>query len=128
MAGGGEVVGGYPECVLVDVGQDHGGPGLSEGPRGGQSHAGAGAGDQGDLASEVVARVHEATFLVEGFAEVADWPACYGVTDGPDDARGDTPFRWGLRRPAEQTTARHRRPLLPHEASTRPRSNQDLNH
>ena len=34
--------------VLVDVGEDHGGAGRGEGPSGGQAHAGARAGDEGD--------------------------------------------------------------------------------
>jgi hypothetical protein len=45
VAGRSELVGGYPERVLIDVAEDHGGPGLGEGLRSGQSHAGAGAGD-----------------------------------------------------------------------------------
>ena len=49
---------------LVDVGQDDGGAGLGERARGGQAHAGAGAGDQGDLAGEVVGRVHAVSCAV----------------------------------------------------------------
>ena len=40
--------------VVVDVGEDDGGAGLGERSGGGQAHAGAGAGDEGDLAGEVV--------------------------------------------------------------------------
>ena len=46
------------EGVFVDVSEDHGGAGLGEGLGGGQAHAGAAAGDQSDLAGEVIARVH----------------------------------------------------------------------
>ena len=58
VAGGGEVVRGAAEGVRVDVGEGDSGPGLGEGLRGGQSHAGARAGNQGDLVGEVVAGVH----------------------------------------------------------------------
>ena len=58
VPGGGQVVGGGAERVLVDVGEHDGGAGLGEGPGGGEAHAGAGAGDEGDLAGEVVGRVH----------------------------------------------------------------------
>ena len=47
---------------LVDVGQDDRGSGFGEGAGGGQAHAGAGAGDEGDLAGEVVGRVHGGSF------------------------------------------------------------------
>ena len=45
------------ERLLVDVGEHDRGAGLGERARGGESHAGAGAGDQRDLAAEVVGRV-----------------------------------------------------------------------
>ena len=58
MAGVGQLLGDALERRLVDVGQHHGGAGFGERAGGGQAHAGAGAGDQGDLAGEVVARIH----------------------------------------------------------------------
>jgi hypothetical protein len=58
MAGGGQLVGGSRERVLVDVGERDGGAGRGEGPRGVEPHTGTRAGDQCDLAVEVVRRVH----------------------------------------------------------------------
>jgi hypothetical protein len=58
MAGGGQLVGGSRERVLVDVGEHDGRAGCGEGPGGVEPHAGAGAGDERDLAAEVVGRVH----------------------------------------------------------------------
>ncbi len=45
------------EDLLVEVGEHDGGAGAGERAGGGQAHPGAGAGDEGDLAGEVVARV-----------------------------------------------------------------------
>ena len=53
---------------LVDVGQDDRGAGFGERAGGGQTHAGAGAGDQGDLAGEVVGRVHRDLSVLAGQA------------------------------------------------------------
>jgi hypothetical protein len=53
-----QLVGRRVDGRCVDVGQHHCGACMSEGLRGGQAHSGAGAGDQGDLAGEVVTRVH----------------------------------------------------------------------
>ena len=58
MTGGGQLVGGGAKRLLVGVGEDDGGAGAGEGLGGGKAHAGAGAGDDGDLAVEVVGRVH----------------------------------------------------------------------
>src|SRR3954451_12465859 len=44
--------------LLVGVGEDDGGADLGEGASGGETHPGAGAGDDGDLAVAVVGRVH----------------------------------------------------------------------
>jgi hypothetical protein len=61
----GQLVGGGAEGVFVDVGQDHGGSRLGEGLSGGQAHSGTAAADQGDLAGEVVARVHRRPISIE---------------------------------------------------------------
>jgi hypothetical protein len=58
VPGGAQLIGGSANGVGVDVGQNDGSAGLGEGLRGGQAHAGAGTGHQGDLAGEVVAGVH----------------------------------------------------------------------
>jgi hypothetical protein len=59
VPGSGQLVGNRHQRRLVDVGQHHRSAGLGERASGGQAHAGAGAGDQGDLAGEVVARIHQ---------------------------------------------------------------------
>jgi hypothetical protein len=59
IPGRGQVVGDSGQRRLVNVGQHHGSAGFGERAGGGQAHAGAGAGDQGDLAGEVVARIHQ---------------------------------------------------------------------
>ena len=53
-----QLVGGGTQRRLVDIGEHDGGARLGEGPRCSQSHAGAGAGYKGDLASEVIDRIH----------------------------------------------------------------------
>jgi hypothetical protein len=58
MPGSGQLVADDGQRCLVDVGQHHRSAGLGERAGGGQTHAGAGAGDQGDLAGEVVAWIH----------------------------------------------------------------------
>jgi hypothetical protein len=63
VAGGGQVLGSGAKGGFVDVGQDDGGAGFSEGLRGGQAHSGAAPGDQGDLTGEVVAWVHGCSSL-----------------------------------------------------------------
>ena len=63
VAGRGQVVGRGLQRGLVDVGEHDRGAGLGERAGGGQAHAGAGAGDQGDLAGEVVGRVHHRAFV-----------------------------------------------------------------
>ena len=45
--------------LLVEVGERDSGAGLCKGTGGGQAHAGGGAGDEGDLAGEVVGGVHQ---------------------------------------------------------------------
>ena len=77
VAGGGQVLGSGAKGGLLDVGQDDGGAGFSEGLRGGQAHPGAAAGDQGDLTGEVVAWVHGCSSLSSRLGSVeavdADW-------------------------------------------------------
>src|SRR3954447_2572802 len=58
VAGGGQLVGRGAQCVLVDVGEHDGRAGRGERAGGVESHAGCGAGDERDLAGEVVGRVH----------------------------------------------------------------------
>ena len=58
VPGGGELVGGGAQRVPVDVGEHDRGAGSGERASGVEPHAGAGAGDEGDLAGEVVGRVH----------------------------------------------------------------------
>lgn len=53
-----ELLGGGHQGGFVDVGESDGGTGFGEGARGGESHAGGGAGDEGDLTVEVVGGVH----------------------------------------------------------------------
>jgi hypothetical protein len=73
VAGGRQLVGGRAERVVIDVGQDYSGAGLGEGLRGDEAHAGAAASDQGDLAGEVVTRVHEFSWkLLHRLAAVDD--------------------------------------------------------
>jgi len=59
-----QLVGGGTQRLLVGVGEDDGGAGLGEGPSGGETHSGAGAGDDGDLAVEVVGRVHASPLVL----------------------------------------------------------------
>ena len=56
MTRGCELVGGGAERVRVDVGEDDRRAGFGERPGGGEAHAGAGTGDESDLAGEVVGR------------------------------------------------------------------------
>jgi hypothetical protein len=58
VSGGGQLVGDRRQRCLVDVGQHRRSAGFGDRAGGGQTHAGAGAGDQGDLTGEVVARIH----------------------------------------------------------------------
>jgi hypothetical protein len=58
MTGGGQLVGGGAEPVLVDVGEHDSGAGCGEGLGGVTPHARAGAGDDGDLVAKVVGWVH----------------------------------------------------------------------
>ena len=58
VPGGGQLVGRGAQRLLVDVGEHDGGAGGGEGAGGVEPHAGAGAGDERDLAAEVVGRVH----------------------------------------------------------------------
>jgi hypothetical protein len=57
MSGGGQLVGGDLQRVLVDVGEHDGCAGRGERAGGVASHAGARAGDEGDLAAKVVGGV-----------------------------------------------------------------------
>src|SRR3954447_9161337 len=66
------LVGGGTQRLLVGVGEDDGGAGLGEGPSGGETYSGAGAGDDGDLAVEVVGRVHASPLVIE-VVERAAW-------------------------------------------------------
>jgi hypothetical protein len=52
-----ELAGRGGEDLLVEIGEHDGGASAGERAGGGQAHPGAGAGDEGDLAAEVVARV-----------------------------------------------------------------------
>ena len=58
VAGGGQLVGRGAQRLLVDVGEHDRGARGGEGAGGVEAHAGAGAGDERDLAAEVVGRVH----------------------------------------------------------------------
>jgi hypothetical protein len=58
MARGFQIVGRGAQRLLVDVGEHDGGTGRGEGVGGVEPHAGSGAGDERDLAAEVVGRVH----------------------------------------------------------------------
>lgn len=58
MAHGGQLLRRRPEGLLAVTGEHGGGSGLGERLRGGQPHAGAGAGDYGNAVVEVVGRVH----------------------------------------------------------------------
>ena len=58
MACGCEGISSGTEGCFVDIGQHYGGTCLGEGLRGGQAHSGAGAGDQGNLAGQIVTGVH----------------------------------------------------------------------
>ncbi len=58
MAGVGEFAGGRPCRVAVDVGEHDRCTGSGERARGVEPHAAGRAGDQGDLAAEVIGRVH----------------------------------------------------------------------
>ncbi|HEV2785705.1 MAG TPA: hypothetical protein VGV67_04900 [Solirubrobacteraceae bacterium] len=57
ITGGGQLVGGGAQRLLVDVGEHDGRPRGSEGAGGLEAHAGARAGDERDAAVEVVRRV-----------------------------------------------------------------------
>ena len=59
IPGGGQLVGGGTKGLVVDVGEDNGSARFGEGLGSGKPHPGAGPGDQGDLAGEVVGRVHQ---------------------------------------------------------------------
>src|SRR6185503_413862 len=58
VTGGGQLGGGGDDGVLVEVGEHDRGAGRCEALGGGQAHPAAGAGDHGDLATEVIGRVH----------------------------------------------------------------------
>ena len=58
VPGGDQLFADDGQRLLVDVGQHHRSAGFGERAGSGQAHAGAGAGDQGHLAGEVVARIH----------------------------------------------------------------------
>jgi hypothetical protein len=63
IPGGGQLVGGGTQRLVVDVGEHHGSARFGEGLGSGKPHPGAGPGDQGDLAGEVVGRVHGCLLL-----------------------------------------------------------------
>src|SRR5215203_696139 len=65
VPGGGQIVGRPLQRSLVDVGQHHGGAGLGVCLCRGQAHPGAGAGDQGDLAGEVIGHIHHQAFQIQ---------------------------------------------------------------
>src|SRR5215204_4140545 len=65
VPGGGQIVGRRLQRSLVDVGQHHGGAGLGVCLCRGQAHPGAGAGDQGDLAGEVIGHIHHQAFQIQ---------------------------------------------------------------
>ena len=72
LAGGGQLVGGDAHGVLVDVGEHDGGAGAGERAGGVAAHAASRAGDQRDLAVEVVGRVHGVTMtLIDSRSAIA---------------------------------------------------------
>jgi hypothetical protein len=91
IAGGGQLVGGGTKRLVVDVGEHNGSTRFGEGLGGGQPHPGAGPGDQGDLAGEVVGRVH-------GIASVSARPGqTRGVVVKP--ASSSSSWSWNRRSP-----------------------------
>ena len=64
---------------LVDVGEGDGGPCFGEGARGGKAHAGAGTGDEGDLAGEVVGGVHDFLMSLCSAELVSDMQLIYDI-------------------------------------------------